>query len=150
MGLPYVVRQRENPMDREKEGLFYPASAYYGEVDIETLAKDIAESSSLTKADLLSAVQSIFDNITRYLTLGFKVRLGDLGVFRIGIKGKGQETAAEVTVNDIVSTKISFLADSAFKKKLKDLTFTKMNSATLSDDSEEEKEGESEETASES
>lgn len=127
MSVPYNVRKRINPQKPEEAPLYYPASIYFGEVNMDKIATDIAERSSLTKGDVASVMESFLIDIPKYLLLGYKVRLEGLGIFKLSISGNGKPTEEEVTVQDITSCKILFTPDVKIKTKLEKPEYSKMH-----------------------
>ena len=153
MSVPYKVTQRRNPLKQDEEGLYYPASAYYGEVDIDSIAEDISLTSTIAESDVIAVMRSFLKTLPKFLKLGYKIRLNDFGIIKIGISGSGEESADDVSTKNITSTKVLFLADSKLKKELSNLSFTKTSSAESSDsdsESESETEEENEESSDES
>lgn len=144
MSVPYVIRQRKNPQNLEAEGLYYPSSAYFGEVDLEDIASDICISSSLSEADVLGVVRAVLTAIPKYILLGYKVRLENLGIFKLGISasGQGKATADEVSFRDIKGTKILFSPDVKLQKSMSKVSYVRKDGTeeTVTEDSDKETE----------
>ena len=63
----------------------------FPKVTIEQLAADIANATSLTKADVTNALQCMADFLSTRLTAGSICDLGDLGILRVIIRAKAVE-----------------------------------------------------------
>ena len=92
MAITYKVTKCRNPK--------YPNDKYYtgravktGDYSFEDLAEDIAESTTVTKADAMAVLAAIKPKIKKALVSGMRVVLNDLGAFVIGIRGKSYNAA---------------------------------------------------------
>ena len=87
MPINYKVVKCKNPK--------YPEIAYFnaravktGDYTFDELADDIAESTTVTRADTYAVLQSIRPKLKKALLAGQRVVLDGLGAFNIGIHGK--------------------------------------------------------------
>lgn len=142
MAIPFVSRKRLNPRDMKAEGKFYPAPAYIAEVDVNQLAEEISESTTITPTEVLGVISSLLRTLPKYLLLGYKVRLNSFGIFKIGLKVdprcSGYERATEVTANDIEGLKVMFTPDIMLKRKIEKPAYVKLDARYLADDTGEE------------
>ena len=124
MAVPFVSRKRSNPRDLDADGKFYPAPAYISEVNVNKLAEEISESTTLTPTEVVGVIRSL--------------------LFKLGFRHscKGWEKASQVTANDIDDVKVIFSPETMLKDKLKKPEFVKIDAKYLPAD-DEEKSGES-------
>ena len=87
MPITYKVAKCRNPK--------YPDDKYYtgravktGDYSFEDLAEDIAESTTVTKADAMGVLAAMKPKIKKALLAGRRVVLNDLGSLVIGLQGK--------------------------------------------------------------
>ena len=144
MAVPFVSRKRSNPRDLDADGKFYPAPAYISEVNVNKLAEEISESTTLTPTEVVGVIRSLLLTVPKYMMLGYKVRLDSFGIFKLGFRHscKGWEKASQVTANDIDDVKVIFSPETMLKDKLKKPEFVKIDAKYLPAD-DEEKSGES-------
>ncbi len=133
MAITFVSRKRINPRELDAEPKYYPAPAYVAEIGIDTLCDKISEKTTLTRADIKTVIASLLSTVPDYLMLGYKVRLDDFGIFKIGFKstGPGQEKATDVTSEHINGLKILYTPDVRINEMLSRPTFAKIDAAFL-------------------
>ena len=136
MPIAYKVVKCRNPK--------YPEMAYFkgtavktGDYDFNDLAEDIAESTTVTKADCLAVLAAIKPKVKKALLAGQRVVLSELGSFVISLQGKSYNAE---TMNDedfrpsgyIKSHRILFRAEPALKKEIaRDLSLKRISSDAL-------------------
>lgn len=120
MAIPYTIRSRRNPSNLAEPKKFYAAPFYYGEVGIEKLVSEISHSTTLTASDIVAVLRALLDTIPKYLTMGFKIRLENFGLFRLSFSAhnKGKETMKDVKSKDIDKNRILFVPDAKLKKQI--------------------------------
>lgn len=133
MAITFVSRKRLNPRDTEAEPKYYPAPAYVAEIGIDALCEKISEKTTLTRADVKTVIASLLSTVPDYLMLGYKVRLDDFGIFKIGFKetGPGQEKATDVTSEHIKGLKILYTPDVRVNAILAKPEFAKLDTGFL-------------------
>lgn len=110
MGQPYYARKVTLQMgERKGETVYCAQVTYYGTISSKQMAKQIAEESTLTEAD----VQAVFNRLAffcqQHLSLGYRVYIEGLGSFQNELLTKGSvATAKEVTNKLIKSVRPSF------------------------------------------
>ena len=125
MSVKYKVLPRKNPQDMVASEKFYAAAISNGETDMEALAEMIAYQSTLTDTDCYAVLRSLEHNIIKELGQGRIVKLGSLGNFQISLSASGKDTAAEVTANDIVKSRILFRPGKKLRLLLGNLSYQK-------------------------
>lgn len=135
MAVPFVSRKRLNPRNLEAEGKFYPAPAYIAEIGVNQLAEDISASTTLTPTEVIGVIRSLLLTVPKYMTLGYKVRLDNFGIFKLGLKNnancKGHEKASEVTASDIAGLKVLYTPDTMLLAKLEKPEYVKIDAKYL-------------------
>lgn len=120
----YHVVSRENPQNREISK-FYPSLDYDSEIDITSLSDEISYASSINSSDVRAVIESFLKFVPLHIMNGNTVRLGDFGIFKIGIQSKGEANAEDVSGNSIVRTHILFRPGAAILSKIQNMKFTR-------------------------
>ena len=133
MAVPFVSRKRLNPQNLDAEAKYYAAPAYISEIDVNDIASEISENTTLTPTEVFGVVRSFLNIVPKYLLLGYKVRLDGFGIFKAGFSGTkcGHEKATEVSADDIKGLKVLYTPDTMLKNKLENPTFVKLDSKYL-------------------
>ena len=135
MAIPFVSRKRLNPRDMDAEGKYYPAPAYISEVDVNHLAQEISYSTTLTPTEIVGVIRSLLQAVPKYMMLGYKVRLDNFGIFKLGLKNKpefkGHEKPEDVTANDIGGIKVLFTPYVMVQENMSRPEFTKADAKYL-------------------
>lgn len=95
--LLYKAQKRKNPLKKE-EVKFYPQVVITSNVKTDTIAKEIAQLSSLSTGDVKNTIDNLVTVMSRYLCNSQSVTLDGLGTFRLSMKNpkSGVATADEV------------------------------------------------------
>ena len=135
MAVPFISRLRLNPQNKDLPAKYYPAAAYIAEINVNQLADEISDNSSLTQSDVNGVINSLLRILPKYLLLGYKVRLDNFGIFKIGLKTncKGYDKATEVTANDIAGIRMMFTPDIMLKSKLQKPQYVKLDARFIAD-----------------
>ena len=82
----YYLRQ-----DNRKNGtnLWYGKAYTSGTADLEYIAERIQQNCSMKKSDVLAYLTELVELMGEKLKQGYKVQLGKLGIFSLGLKSKG-------------------------------------------------------------
>ena len=104
--LKYRVIPRKNPQTKETK--FYAQLEHVVPVTIETLAKDISDSCTLTLHDVKAVLSALEEHISKALRFGKSVRLRDLGSFYPTLSSSGAETEKDFKTNMIKSVNVVF------------------------------------------
>ena len=128
MAVTYVSRIRKNPLIQNDAGKFYPAVSYISEINVNKLSQEISESTTLTPTEVIGVIQSFLTSIPKYMLLGYKVRLDNFGVLKLGfLKSTGHEKAEDVTANDIGGLHVLFQPDKMLRQRLEKPEFVKLD-----------------------
>lgn len=101
--MPIIYKARQSTMaNKEGKKLFHPAVVPTGTVDLEKLANEVAQLSSLSPGDVFNTCKNLVTVMTQHLQSSETVQIDGLGNFSFTMrsKGKGFETSDEVTANN--------------------------------------------------
>ena len=112
----YSVVKRNNPLDQDAVPKFYAQAQANGHVEIREMADRIQKTCTVTRADVMEALEG-----------GEIVRLADLGTFQIGLSGRGAETEDTYDVSMIRKARINFRPGIALSGILAALKYTKVD-----------------------
>ncbi|MFA5540251.1 MAG: HU family DNA-binding protein [Bacteroidales bacterium] len=116
------IKQKKNITTGYSPGEKYVAKILYDDViDTRKLSEMIAETSSLSRGDILSVLAQLETVIGWAVEEGNAVELGDLGKFVLGIKATAMATADEVDATTIKRVYLRFAPSVVFGKKIKDI-----------------------------
>lgn len=127
MKTPYRIRRRLNPRNIEAKAKYYPTPCYLEMVTTEMLCEEISHATTLTEIDVKAVLSALSSKIIFHIEMGDKVKLDDLGIFKLAFSGKGRESREEVTARDIDDVHILFTPESKLKRLIKRFTFVKKN-----------------------
>ncbi|MDR0536757.1 MAG: HU family DNA-binding protein [Tannerellaceae bacterium] len=120
--MKYKLIERTNPQDRTKSK-YYATPVYDGNVDINELADEIMQTSSLSRGDVYSVIENVIDTIGKYVRMGKSVSIGDLGTLRATFSSEGVSNAQDFKASMITGKKYIFTAGNKLKKILGDIHF---------------------------
>lgn len=100
MAVVYYVRQ-----DNRRKGtkLWYGKAYPVATADLDYLADRIQAACSMKKSDVYAYLTELIDTIGRKIKNGYKVQLGELGYFSLGIKTKGSVTEDKFNIRENVA-----------------------------------------------
>lgn len=105
------------PTKMKSTGKFYPTAVLVDKpMEIDELAEQIAEISTVSKADIVAVLASLPTVMSRGMNSGRSVHLQDLGFFRYTIDARkgGRDTEKEVVPNDVERTRVRFTPETHF------------------------------------
>lgn len=100
--MPVIYKPCQSTIaNRSGKKLFYPRVKLTGNVDTNTVAREIAELSSLTLGDVKNVIDNLITVVTRHLQSSESVTLDGFGSFRYALKttGGGVENATDVSAS---------------------------------------------------
>ena len=105
------------PTKMKSTGKFYPTAVLVDKpIEIDELAEQIAEISTVSKADIVAVLASLPTVMSRGMNSGRSVHLQDFGFFRYTIDARrgGRDTAKEVVPDDVERTRVRFTPETHF------------------------------------
>lgn len=101
-------------------GVKYMAQIVRGEtIDFNKMADMIAETSTISKGDILAVLEQMQTTAAWMMQAGHSVRFGDLGIFTPTAKVKAVDTEEKVTVDTIQRMYTRFTPSVDLKQKMK-------------------------------
>jgi predicted histone-like DNA-binding protein len=120
--MKYKLIVRESPLDRTKAKL-YANPVNDGKITKDDIAKEIVNTSALSRGDVSSVIENLIDVVPKYLLMGKSVSLGELGTLRVSFSSEGVEEAKDFNVHKINGLKIIFTPGVALKEELRHIHF---------------------------
>ena len=84
-------------------------------VTLRTVATDLADRSTLTRADIYAVLESFMEKFPMYLVDGRSIHIGSLGSFYPSISSQGEINPADVDQYSINKLKVIFRPSNEFK-----------------------------------
>lgn len=92
-----------------------------GVTDLDQLAEEISQASSLTPADCYGVLHSFVYHVGKALQRGDIVRLDPMGSFQIKINGNAADSPQQLGIQNIKRSTIAFRPGKKWKKMLREL-----------------------------
>lgn len=105
------------PTQMKINGKFYPVAVLVDRpMEIDEIAEQIAEMSTVSKADTVAVLAALPGVMARGMNAGRSVHLQDLGFFRYTAEAKkgGKDSADEVNATDVVRTRVRFTPETRY------------------------------------
>ena len=125
MSIKFNVVQRANPQKRDEPAKYYANIIGDGKTTMEDLAKYAAEMSTVSKADIVAVMESIFGKIASDVADGKIVYVGGYFTLQAGGSSVGEEKEKEVNSASIKSVRAVFRPGKMIKDALKLANFQK-------------------------
>lgn len=100
-----------------------------GKVTLSQLAREIADITSLGRGDVESVLTHLSEIAIRYATMGYSVRLGDLGTLTPRLSAKAVPTGEKYGTDNIRKVNVRYSPSLDMKEKLRAVTFEKWDPA---------------------
>ncbi len=113
MAQPYYARKTDLRIgDRKGETVYSAQPYYYGTISTDDVAKQIAQESALTQADVIGVIERLSYFCQTHMSLGYKVQLKGMGTFcNELITTRTVATAREVDTKLIRAVRPKFTAE---------------------------------------
>jgi predicted histone-like DNA-binding protein len=121
--MKYKTVSKANPADRTAAPKYYATPVYTGEINLKRIAGEIAALSSLSSGDVNNVLTNFVEALPKYLNDGYKLRLGDFGIFKVSFSSEGQNEAKKVLPAHIKGRKVLYAAGKDIKNSLNGLRF---------------------------
>lgn len=126
MPVKYNVVERKNLLDKAAAPKFYASAKADGEINLKAISKEIsAASSTVSDTDVLAVLNDLIKVLTKHLSDGKIVKLGDFGNFQITVTSEGAETADKFNASLIKGNKIQFRPGADLRDMLKTVKYEK-------------------------
>ncbi len=125
MSLSFRPVSRKNPLDPAAAPKYYASAISSGRVDLDTISKRIANSSTMSRGDISGVILTLVDEVLFQLAEGKIVELGKLGTLRLTVNSEGVETAEKVNAAQVKKVNIRFKPGSDLTGMVKNLKMTR-------------------------
>jgi len=125
MSIKYRLVQRVNPAKPTDPKKYYANIVTRGEISLRDLAKELAQISTVSIADVTAVEESLLQIIPRHLGQGEIVRLGEFGSLSITLSSGGAATQEEFTPGLIKGINLNFRLGKELNQTLDNGSFEK-------------------------
>ncbi len=125
MPILYKITPVKGGLNPEKKTRFIAFPCKRQKADVKMIATMIAERSSLSRGDAMSALNSLAEIVTDLLIDNYTVQLPPLGIFSLSFSSKSYENEEEVNFRSVKKVRMQFRADKDIIKKLKNVEVRK-------------------------
>jgi len=101
----------------EKE-VYYPQSITLGTLSSDKLVKITSQYTGFNEAEIKGVLLGVFDTLTEWINLGYRVELSDFGYFTGKVKGRLVEKKTDIRAQSIRFNNVNFRPSAKFKKAL--------------------------------
>ncbi|MDR0713905.1 MAG: HU family DNA-binding protein [Bacteroidales bacterium] len=130
--MKYKILSKANPLDRSAAPKYYASPVYAGEIELKRIAEEIAALSSLSTGDVYNTLINFVESLPKYLKDGYKLRLGDFGIFKVSFGSAGAEDPQKVSASQIKNRKILYMPGKDIRNSLNDMHFEQESSLKTS------------------
>jgi len=124
MSVKYVVVKQHNIHQPDVPRYIAQAKSR-GERDINAIAEDISDATSLNHADVVAMTEALLQTLSKDLAAGHIVKLGDFGSFSLSLSVTPQPDQKSVTPNSIRGCNIKFRPGKRLLKQLENVKYVK-------------------------
>jgi len=121
----YVIRPKKDKSGDEEKTLYYGVPVCRGIISEEMLAQRASLQTSLTQADMISALVELADLIKSYLSEGNIVSIKGIGNFSVSASSKGFESSKGCTPSNVKAQRICFRASKILRDILPKMEYAK-------------------------
>lgn len=125
MPIKFKAIQRKNPSDLAATAKWYGLAVGDGETTLSDLANYAAETSTVTKADILAVLESTLTKVSVDLSNGKIVRVGEYFTLQMSISSEASDKEKEVVATKIKGSRITFRPGKMFRNMIKLATYEK-------------------------
>ena len=126
MSVDFKMIPKKNNLASPPEVKYYPCAVSKGEMKLDDLAKIIAGSSTMSKADCYGVIMALSEVIGQSLADGKIVRIDSLGYFQLYLHGTAADSEEPLGKSNIKGAKISFKPSKGLKSKIKQITYKRI------------------------
>lgn len=126
MAFRYTVTERKTMIkDGTREPRQIATQVNLGRVTIHQLAKEIADITSLGRGDVASVLTHLSEIAIRYATMGYSVKLGDLGTLTPRLSARALPVGEKYGAENIRKVNVRYTPSLEMKEQLRAVTFEK-------------------------
>lgn len=118
MAINYEFFETPNPTG-DGTKTYHPRVVSYGSISTDTLAKEIQDACTLTRADVKAVLVSLADKMAQYLSYGQKIHLEGIGYIGVSLKcPKKISNKEDMKHAPVMFKAVTFRADEELKQKM--------------------------------
>jgi predicted histone-like DNA-binding protein len=122
--MKYKAVLKVNPQNRTAPPKYYAVPVYIGDISLKRISTEIALSSSLSAGDVYNVLSNFTTSLPKYLKDGFKLHLGDFGIFKASFSSEGMDDPKQITSAHIRNKKILYTPSKDIKAQMDDMQFS--------------------------
>lgn len=128
MSLKYHLVQRKDM----RKGAAPNAQLYYGQIrtqgklTFDKLCQKVSNISTASKGDVQLVISGLLNTLTEYLELGFSIKVGELGTFRMSVGSEGTDDKAKFNTALFKKPRVIFTPGSMLRTLVDEVGFDKM------------------------
>ncbi|MDR1865790.1 MAG: HU family DNA-binding protein [Bacteroidales bacterium] len=126
--MKYKIISKANPLNRGAKPKYYATPVYSGEIDLKRIAAELAALSSLSTGDVYNVLINFVEALPKYLKDGYKLRLGDFGIFKVSFSSEGTDEPQKMIAAHIRNRKVLYTPGREIKNSLNDMRFEHQSS----------------------
>jgi len=126
MSIMYSVLQQKYDITGKNSLKYFAKTKSSGVTDFKSLCKEISDRSSINKGDIMSVLDGCIRSMSRALSDGKIVRLGEFGSFQIGLSSEGTLSEKAFNSSKITKAKILFRPGEDLTQMLTGLAYQKI------------------------
>jgi len=121
--MKYRFNSRINPQDRAAIAKIFATPVYAGMIDLKRISEELSAMSSLTPGDVHNVLISFVNTLPKYLRDGFKIQLGDFGIFKVSFSSEGVDDEKQFNTSLIRGVKLLYTPGMDMKRSLETMRF---------------------------
>ena len=125
MSIKFNTIAKKNPRDLAAPARWYANAVGDGETILNDLAEYASETSTVSKADILAVLESTLTKISKDLSNGKIVRVGEYFTLQMSLSSESSTTEEEVNSSKIKKSKINFRPGIMLSNMIKLATYQK-------------------------
>lgn len=107
----YYRKYQSQSKDEKKSGKWYAHAQVMQVIGTREISDEIQQNVSVKRSDVIAVLAELSNVIKRNLQAGNRVKLDDIGSFKVNIRTKGAISAEKFGAENIVGTKVIFLPE---------------------------------------
>jgi predicted histone-like DNA-binding protein len=119
MALNYRITKRKNNIINPEETQYIMQAVSKGVIDLDKVCYDISHQCTLTESDVVGVIKALGNKLQDALEQGYTVDLGDIGRFKLGIKGTAKPNPKLLSKKSIQKFTLNYQPSKRMKIKLK-------------------------------
>jgi len=119
MALNYRITKRKNNIKNPDETQYIMQAVSKGVIDLDKVCYDISHQCTLTESDIVGVVKAVGNKLQDALEQGYTVDLGDIGRFKLGMKGTAKPDPKLLSKDSIQKFILNYQPSKRMKKELK-------------------------------